>query len=335
MNPKILEIQLTPSCNFKCVYCGNSPDLVNGENLKKEYAIKAIEELNPETILFTGGEVYYAWNTLIEILDELKHKDFKYILSSNLSLISTNELKLLIDEYGFNTFHSSFNDLTESMTKDIRGVHSNLRARIIENIKYLTSRNVIVKIETMLIPHNIEHLSEINEFLSDLGVKYHKLEYLIPVGYADDDLLLSPEYITDKVYEFYTNKKNDTIIELTCFCISPCMEFTKKLFDIHQKDLVFNKCIDGRESCYLLSDGTLVPCFLFPEKESDINVKTNDLLYEWENNRIFKGFRQGNEECNDCEHYYHNDIDALKVCNNGCATYNYIKNRNFISKTTG
>lgn len=332
MNPKILEIQLTPACNMQCIYCGNSPDLLHGESLSTALALKAIEELNPETILFTGGEVYYAWDVLLEILDTVKHRGFNYILSSNLSLISTDELALLIDTYGFRTFHSSFNDLTEHMTGNIRKVNLKARARIIENIKYLASRGVTLKIETMLISPNTDHLTEINTLLYQLGVKYHKLEYLIPVGHANEALLLPPEVITEKILDFYHRKQNDTVIELTCFCLSPCMGFAEQLFAIDAPDFVFNKCIDGRETCYLLANGTLVPCFLFPENESPINVKTHDLLDAWENHEIFAGFRQGNDDCNQCDHYQHNPNSSHPVCNNGCATLNYIKSRSFTSK---
>lgn len=335
MNPKTLEIQLTPACNMRCIYCGNSPALLNGSDLSKEDALKAINALTPETILFTGGEIYYAWNTLIEILNALKPKAYKYILSSNLSLISVHELQLLIDDYGFTTFHSSFNDLTESMTSSIRQVNRKAREKILENLRYLTSQNVTLKIETMLIPPNTEHLSEINVFLHELGVRYHKLEYLIPVGHANEDLLLPPESIAERILEFYRNKQNDTIIELTCFCLSPCMGFTKELFEIDAEDFVFNKCVDGREACYLLSNGTLVPCFLFPEEESGINVKTHDLKHEWENNLIFQGFRQINKDCAQCGHYYHNELEGRKSCNNGCATLNFIRSQKYGSKLTG
>jgi len=220
------------------------------------------------------------------------------------------------------------------MTSSIRKVNLKARGKILENIKYLTSRDVTLKIETMLISPNTEHFSEINGFLHELGVRYHKLEYLIPVGHANERLLLPPEYIAQKILEFYGNKQNDTVIELTCFCLSPCMGFTQELFAIDAQDFVFNKCVDGREACYLLANGTLVPCFLFPEEDSVINVKTHDLLYEWENNPIFQGFRQTNTDCAQCGHYYHNELTERKSCNNGCATLNYIRSRQYGSKLT-
>lgn len=332
MNPKILEIQLTPACNMQCVYCGNDPELLHSENLTAAQALKAIEELQPETVLFTGGEVYCAWDTLLEILNALDREKYSFILSSNLSLISTEELALLIDAYGFKTFHSSFNDLDEQMTETIRAVDAKARDRLMENIRYLVSREVTLKIETMLIPSVIDHLLEINALLFQLGVRYHKLEYLIPVGHASEDLLLPPDIIIDKVLDFYCNKNNDSVIELTCFCLSPCMDFAKRLFAIEAPDFVFNKCIDGRETCYLLANGTLVPCFLFPEKDSPINVRTHNLLVEWENHPIFAGFRKTHTDCRQCAHSHHNELPGPKVCNNGCATLNYIKARDFGSK---
>lgn len=331
IKPKLLEIQLTGRCNLSCIYCGNSPEYTNSETIQLDMALKAINELEPQAILFTGGEVYLGWNTLLKILGALHDNRFQYILSSNLSLIKTEEIDLLIDKYKFNTFHTSFNDLDQAMTEKVRGGTAVCRNRIIDNIRHIAGRNMKLKIETMLLPDTIDYLYEINTLLYSLGVRHHRLEFLIPVGHADSRLLMPTEVILDKIYDFMMRKQNDCLIEISCLHAAPCAN-KHKIFDLNREDLIYFKCVDGKETAYLLANGTMVPCFLFPDKECHINVNTHNLLNEWNNNPIFKGMRSANKDCSECGYFHHNTHKGKKVCNNGCTVWNYIKTGSFGNK---
>lgn len=331
IRPKLLEIQLTGRCNLSCVYCGNSPQYTNSETIQLNMALKAINELDPQAILFTGGEVYLGWNTLLKILDALDDNRFQYILSSNLSLIKAEEIDLLIDKYKFKTFHTSFNDLDQAMTEKVRGGTAVQRNRIMDNIQHITSRNMTLKVETILLPDTIHYLYEINALLYSLGVRHHKLEFLIPVGHADSHLPMSTEVILNNIYDFIIRKQNDSLIEITCLHAAPCFH-KHKIFDLNRDDVIFHKCVDGKETAYLLANGTMLPCFLFPDKECQINVNTHNLLTEWNSHPIFKGMRSINKDCSECEFFHHNAHKGKKVCNNGCNVWNYINTRSFANK---
>lgn len=324
MKPKLLEIQLTGSCNLKCIYCGNSEEYTHGTHASKDRILRAISELQPEKILFTGGEAFLNWKLLIEILDCLEIGKYHYILSSNLTLIDENEIDLLIDKYEFKTFHTSFNDLNDEMTYNVRGGSPEDRRKLINNIKHICARKIEIKVETILIPYTIEYLKEINELLYSLGVIEHKLECLICVGQASNDLLIDSLTILDKVLELYENKSNPSVLILTCFPMSPCL-VGHKLFDIDKPDLRFNKCIDGIESCYLLANGKLLPCFLYPDE----NVEYMDTSYleQWKNGNAFVGFREQHEKCTTCDYSQNNTEASRKVCNNGCRVLNYINSK--------
>jgi MoaA/NifB/PqqE/SkfB family radical SAM enzyme len=328
MKPKLLEIQLTGQCNLNCIYCGNSSDYINAGKIETEMAIKAIHELQPETILFTGGEAYLGWGVLLEILERLPKGKYGFILSSNLTLITEDDIDLLIDRYGFQTFHSSFNDLDDQMSAEIRGVTPRGRRNLMRNLSHISERGKKLKVETMMLPQIINRLKAINDLLVSLGVMHHKLEFLVPVGQADQDLALPVDVILDAIYNFYQTKHNDCLIEMSCFYASPCMT-GHKLFDIDAEDFAFNKCVDGRESCYLLANGTPVPCFLFPDKEIDTNVKTDNLLTVWNTHPVFTGMRKSNEQCSTCGSYQHNETASRRKCNNGCAVWNYIATGSF------
>lgn len=331
MKPKLLEVQLTGSCNLKCLYCGNSEEYIHNSNASKDTILKAISELQPEKILFTGGEVYLNWKLLIEILDCLELGKYQYILSSNLTLINEKEIDILINKYGFKTFHTSFNDLNDEMTYKIRGGTPEDRRKLINNIKHICSRKMAIKVETMLIPDTIEYLKEINALLFSLGVIEHKLECLICVGQASKDLLIESQTILDKVLELYLNKNNQSVLILTCFPMSPCI-MDHKLFYINKPDFIFNKCIDGIETCYLLANGTLLPCFLFPDK--NITSTETSYLDQWENGKDFVGIRENNKKCTICDFFQNNTDASRKICNNGCSVLNYIKTNSYGSLVT-
>lgn len=298
-----LEIQLTPRCNLKCIYCGNDQKLVHNNNIKISDALKAINDLKPKTILFTGGEVYLAWDLLIEILEKTKNINYEKIFSSNLTLIPIKHLKKLINEYGFKTFHSSFNDLDSLMTKEIRKGNNNTRERLIKNLKFLSTQDVSLKVETIIMKNTIKKLKEINNFLFSIGVLHHKIEFLLPVGNANSQLMADKEDIVSAIKDLYYSKNKNSIIEITCYPFLACDMNNKDIFEIEAEDFIYNQCIDARSSCYLLANGKLLPCFLFPEEDSNIYVSKNNLMFEFEHNNIFKNLRKEDSKCLECKEY--------------------------------
>lgn len=321
-----LEIQLTPRCNLKCIYCGNDQNLLFNSDIPIDFVLKAIQETKPKTILFTGGEIYLAWKLLIEILEKTKNIKYNKILSSNLTLISIDELKLLIEKYGFKTFHSSFNDLDDNMTTSIRKGNNFTRKKLIENLKFLAKCNIELKVETIIMKHTYKKLININKFLASLGVYHHKIQFLLPAGNANNNLILDKNTIISTIKNLYESKNKSSTIELTCYPYLACDDDCKELFNFKEMDFIYNQCIDGRSSCYLLANGKLLPCFLYPYKYSNINVKTHNLMYEFNNNKIFKKLRKDDEKCLACEKFYNNDIVGFKNCNHGCIVLDYLLN---------
>lgn len=319
--PTLLEVQLTGECNLKCSYCGNSEEYLTDSCASCDTVLRAVEELKPKSILFTGGEVYLEWELLLEILCILKKKNsYNYILSSNLTLINQKKLDCLIDNFGFSVFHSSFNDLTPEMTYSIRKGSPIERENLISNLRHLCERGMTVKVETMLIRDTVEKLYEINEFLYQLGVKYHKLEFLIPLGQAQRSKAIDYYYALDKILDLWKRKKNDSILVPCCCPVTPCMN-DHPIFDVQSDDLIFNKCIDGTESCYLLSNGTLLPCFLFPDNQ--IGSQCTSYYEQWLYDKNFVGMRLPPSECTKCDYSYIDD-DSKNVCSSGCKVYNYV-----------
>jgi MoaA/NifB/PqqE/SkfB family radical SAM enzyme len=323
----LLEIQLTSDCNLSCIYCGNSPKLRSSSTswLPLEIIKKAILTLKPKKVLFTGGEVTLAWERLLEALEFTKKLGLETILSSNLTLIDQQDIDLLIDKYNVHTFHTSFNDLDLTMTDIIRGGDLKDREKLMNNIEYITKeRKKNLKVETMLLKETIQHLPNIHTFLHNLGVRHHKIEFLIPTGYANWDMMLPFTDLVDAILKTYETKKKGCILELTCCYLTPCNKEASKLYAIDDPEFIFHKCVDGKESAYLLANGDFLPCFIFPNHLIDANIYQHDLLDIWNNNEVFRIARSNNnEECKSCEFFYKHN--AKTNCNNGCWAFLYME----------
>ena len=278
-----LEVQITSNCNFKCYYCGNNPLMRNESISLLDYDVfkKCVDELNPKELVITGGEPGLAMEEVKRFFTYSKSKGISNTLTSNLSLFNRNDLKELVDFYGVTKFNSSFNDLNVEMSRNIRGISDKERDTICDNISYITqSLKVPLRIETLLLKETIPYICEINEFLYKLGLRHHALEFLNPHGYAGNDK-------------------------------------TRKIYEIADRNFKFTNCQDGKRIAYLLSDGRLIPCFMYSGEISDNDVNTTSPAYIFEYNPIFqKVKREVPKKCSKC-HYYYN-ADDVRTCNNGC-----------------
>ncbi|WP_053955707.1 radical SAM protein [Inediibacterium massiliense] len=327
----LLEIQLTSDCNLSCIYCGNSPKLRSDHKnwLPLEVIQETILKLKPKKVLFTGGEVILAWERLLEALEFVKDLDIEIIISSNLTLLNYEDIDLLIDQYNVHTFHTSFNDYDLQMTNRVRGGDLTNREKLMDNIRYITQkRKKKLKVETILLKDTISDLPNIHKLLYDLGVKHHKIEFLIPTGYASWDMMLPYNKLVDTVLKTYKEKQKGCILELTCCYLTPCIEEASKLYEIDDPEFIFHKCIDGKESAYLLANGDFVPCFLLPNHLMNTNVYTNDVLDVWNNNKVFRAVRdEANQECTACDFFHKNN--SKTNCNNGCWALMYMETKSF------
>ena len=315
-----LEVQITSNCNFKCYYCGNNPLMRNESISLLDYDVfkKCVDELNPKELVITGGEPGLAMEEVKRFFTYSKSKGISNTLTSNLSLFNRNDLKELVDFYGVTKFNSSFNDLNVEMSRNIRGISDKERDTICDNISYITqSLKVPLRIETLLLKETIPYICEINEFLYKLGLRHHALEFLNPHGYAGWKMMTGIEELVDVVTDVYKHKKEDMILELTCNYISPCNDKTRKIYEIADRNFKITNCQDGKRITYLLSDGRLIPCFMYSGEISDNDVNTTSPAYIFEYNPIFqKVKREVPKKCSKC-HYYYN-ADDVRTCNNGC-----------------
>ena len=101
INPSFI-FEITPSCNFECIYCYNSIR-DNSENPKKQLNLKLIQKLfdkissktNIDSITIAGGEPLLH-KDLFNVIKYFRKKGIKTGITTNGSLLSEEPARLRI-----------------------------------------------------------------------------------------------------------------------------------------------------------------------------------------------------------------------------------------------
>ena len=290
-NIKSLRISLTGECNYKCFFChgeGSKMDEKRNENSKEEIysLIKEAIKNNYTDITFTGGEPLLKLDDIIWYLNKLSEDTLKpYItIVTNGSLIEDKLLDAIENYVGDNkelfkfnfSMHSLKNDvylkIVRPVIKAIPTDKETLLELVKENIKKIKTRNLMVKLNFVLLKDintSKEDIREILNFAYENKVDYIKFlellvtEDLIEKGmykyYLTLDSLLD-EWKDKLVFYKRTTRRDEylykgkTKVELQqCICMEGCA-----------------KCLINT-SVFLTSESKYFPCFLKPEKVLEVN----------------------------------------------------------------
>ena len=290
-NIKSLRISLTGECNYKCFFChgeGSKMTDIRKENSKEEIysLIKESIKNNYTDVTFTGGEPLLKLDDIIWYLSKLSEDNLKpYItIVTNGSLIEDKLLDAIENYVGDNREIFKFNfsmhsldkenylKIVRPIIKDIPVNKDNLLDRVKENVKKIKSRNLIVKLNFVL-------LKDINTSKKDIR-KILNFAYENKIDYVKFlELLVTEDLIKQGMYKFYLTLDS--------------------IFEDWKEDLVFYKrttrrdeylykgetkvelqqciCMEGCAKClintsvFLTSESKYFPCFLKPEKVIDVN----------------------------------------------------------------
>ncbi|QYR54484.1 radical SAM protein [Fusobacterium hwasookii] len=295
-NIKSLRISLTGECNYQCFFChgeGSKMTDIRKENSKEEiyFLIKEAIKNNYTDVTFTGGEPLLKLDDIIWYLNKLSEDKLKpYItIVTNGSLIEDKLLDAIENYIGDNREIFKFNfsmhsldkenylKIVRPIIKDIPVNKDNLLDRVKENVKKIKSRNLIVKLNFVLLKDintSKKDIEEILDFAYENKIDYVKFlellvtEDLIKKGmykyYLTLDSLLN-EWKDELVFYKRTTRRDEylykgkTKVEFQqCICMEGCA-----------------KCLINT-SVFLTSESKYFPCFLKPEKV--LNVNSTELI---------------------------------------------------------
>lgn len=295
-NIKSLRISLTGECNYQCFFChgeGSKMTDIRKENSKEEIysLIKESVKNNYTDVTFTGGEPLLKLDDIIWYLNKLSEDKLKpYItIVTNGSLIEDKLLDAIENYVGDNREIFKFNfsmhsldkenylKIVRPIIKDIPVNKDNLLDRVKENIKKIKSRNLIVKLNFVLLKDINTSKKDIEEIL-DFAYE-NKIDYVKFL-----ELLVTEDLIKKHMYEYYLTLNsilNDWKDELVFYKRTTRRD--EYLYKGKTK-VEFQQCIcmEGCAKClintsvFLTSESKYFPCFLKPEKV--LNVNSTELI---------------------------------------------------------
>ena len=266
---------------------------IRKENSKEEIysLIKESIKNNYTDVTFTGGEPLLKLDDIIWYLNKLSEDKLKpYItIVTNGSLIEDKLLDAIENYVGDNREIFKFNfsmhsldkenylKIVRPIIKDIPVNKDNLLDRVKENIKKIKSRNLIVKLNFVL-------LKDINTSKKDIG-EILNFAYKNKIDYVKFlELLVTEDLIKKHMYEYYLTLNsilNDWKDELVFYKRTTRRdEYSYK----GETKVEFQQCIcmEGCAKClintsvFLTSESKYFPCFLKPEKV--LNVNSTELI---------------------------------------------------------
>lgn len=274
----LINFAITDYCNLYCTHCCYSAKLVN--KYKKENVtvdmnlIKRIVELNPKSLVITGGEPLLV-NNFNEVMSYLKENYHGAIsLATNATLINEENAAMLCES--FVSFDISLDGVDEKTCESIRG--KNTFNKVINAIKILQrngAKNIVV---SMAFDNNTRALdNQFMELCESLNVK-PKIRAMNLIGRAAENHIDSDEIVK--------------------FMIGGVSNITGA-YD----------CPGGVSELFLNSKGELYPCALFTDDKYRIGSIYDENIEEqlkWDKNLDwFKAFSEyipdTREECSDCE----------------------------------
>lgn len=290
-NVKSLRISLTGECNYQCFFChgeGSKMTDIRKENSKEEIysLIKESVKNNYTDVTFTGGEPLLKLDDIIWYLNKLSEDKLKpYItIVTNGSLIEDKLLDAIENYVGDNREIFKFNfsmhsldkenylKIVRPIIKDIPVNKDNLLDRVKENVKKIKSRNLIVKLNFVLLKDINTSKKDIEEIL-DFAYE-NKIDYVKFL-----ELLVTEDLIKKHMYEYYLTLNsilNDWKDELVFYKRTTRRD--EYLYKGKTK-VEFQQCIcmEGCAKClintsvFLTSESKYFPCFLKPEKVLEVN----------------------------------------------------------------
>jgi MoaA/NifB/PqqE/SkfB family radical SAM enzyme/dephospho-CoA kinase len=178
--------EVTNECNYGCKYCifastGRKPE---GE-LSTPEIFSALNQLKNEGfthIKFTGGEPFLR-EDMIDILKEADRLGFQFDISTNASKLSekiVNEFSKLNSEY----IHVSLDGHDLPSHESVRGKKS--FNPTVNGLKLLCLKGIKIRIGCVIHSENENHLEELIQFCSSLGIRHIVFSMMEPVGRLRD-----------------------------------------------------------------------------------------------------------------------------------------------------
>ncbi len=320
--PKIIHIDLTGKCNFRCLHCRGRVDENN--HISKEKVIDILTQINTnwgdevEWIELGGGEpLLYPY--LYEIIEFIKkNTKMKIILVSNAYFCNLEKLKKL-KEIGLDRIQFSLDSYKKETHNYIRQNKLSYD-KVVEASQNCVLLNIPFVLRLTIMNINKDDIEDFFKFAKDLGADEVGLRGCIYMGYAN---LNEKELFVDKKEYFkileqlpkYSEKYNIHYFSGDPLALAANKSLLQNIKDNYGTFNLYAGCSVGISYMYFNNDGNVAFCPML----NDIiigDTNTTSIIDIWNNSKDYNIMRNRKFEgnCKDCE--------LIQLCG-GCRAYSY------------
>lgn len=169
-----LQIELTDSCNERCIHCYMPEQLKDRADEMDFEAVKDLLEqyraINGVKVVFSGGEIFLH-KDLFKILDLCRKLGLFVLLQTNLFILTPQILNKLKDLRIFN--------IQVSLYSTVPSVHDSITTkkgsclRTIANIRKLVEADIPIIIACPVMKQNFDSVADVQAFADRLGVEVY------------------------------------------------------------------------------------------------------------------------------------------------------------------
>ncbi|MBP5344365.1 MAG: radical SAM protein [Alphaproteobacteria bacterium] len=321
--PAEVQVDVTNRCNFDCAYCynkGNShrnkPELSDGRFLL--LVDKIVKELNPVTIIFTGGEPLLRKTLLLKSIQKVHDAGIGTALNTNGYFLTESVIQEL-KEAGLDTIQTNLDACNAAVYQKLRGGVSSYSRQIetLKNLKRLFGEKCVTVIQVVT-KENYKYIKVLANFIQELGLTKLKLLDFVPVKKEDQALMLTKTEWLEVLNQVKESREELKVL------VRLCHSFI--FMSDEYKNLKFPFCMAARFALFITADGSLFPCNHLKRDEFYCgNAFENNLLKLWQDNEMLNKIRYydySDRKCINCIKY--------KQCAGGCkALANILKGNAF------
>lgn len=289
-SPVSVFLNLTNSCNLRCVYCSAASGVPDPMDLAPDELRRVIDELIALKVLkviVTGGEPFVRTD-VFDLLERLLGGGLCLSLITNGTLIR-GETAQRLAELGLWNVSVSLDGTLPEVNDRTRGEGS--LGRALEGIGQLMDHGVTPFILVTVTASNVAHVADLVDHLTDLGVKGAAFNLMASQGRGDGcgSLRVPPDRIRQLAADLERVKsERDGFVRedlLHWLELPPRLELRSTLDPSRCRDSRLLPCDAAKTACAIGSDGTVYPCNRFGDYPCG-NLRSQSLQEIWLGERM-------------------------------------------------
>ncbi len=217
--PLLVFWETTKACLLACKHCRAKAirEPLPGELTTEEgkRLIEMVAEFGkPYPILiFTGGDPLMR-RDIWELIAYAKSLGLRVGLAPSVTPLLTEEAIKRIKSVDVDAVSISLDSPVPEVHDSIRG-YPGIWKRTVEVIRRFVEEGVRVQVNTVVMRDTVMHLADMVPLLLDLGVHTWEVFYLVPVGRAQEEQMLSPQEFEDVSHFLYEASKYGILVRTT------------------------------------------------------------------------------------------------------------------------